>query len=107
MKEIVMKSFDVRQDKKTGLYYVAGGILPPSLIEVGQSWISSSGSIVTVKSIDYSDPTDPLIGYEWNSNQGIASHKKFAFAFQCRYCLVVDKDNLPENLKDIVDIHSD
>jgi hypothetical protein len=62
-------------------------------IQVGSRWIGSSGGIVTVEGFNSYGSTDPWIEvvYSWQLNGEKFTHEKDAFAFQCRYCLIVEE----------------
>lgn len=71
------------------IYFLTHCTLPIDMIKVGSRWISSSNSIVTVVSIDNSE----WVKYEWMGSDGtVKQHEKESFAFQCRYSLIVEKN---------------
>jgi hypothetical protein len=61
-------------------------------IQVGSRWIGSSGGIVTIEGFNTYGSTDPWIEvvYSWEKDGEKFTHEKDAFAFQCRYCLIVE-----------------
>jgi hypothetical protein len=66
---------------ENGKTIVRGHFISVREIVVGSEWMGSGGSIVTVDAVagewvTYSSTTQP-------------SHKKLAFAFQCRYNLII------------------
>lgn len=67
---------------------------------VGTNWISSSNSVVTISKIEEPTPGWQEIFYEWPPTEHSRGfHNKERFAFQCRYCLLVD-DKCPQFVKD-------
>lgn len=99
-----MKRLDVRYCEKSKLYFIGGGILPISCLEVGQTWVGSSGSTVKIDSIENNSDNDPWVTYSWQSNGETYHHTKNNWGFQSRYCLVVDEvDMQNEKLNQIVD----
>ena len=57
-------------------------------IKIGSRWQGSGGSIVEVTSVDGLG----WVEYKWNDSLGeVKVHEKESFAFQCRYCLIVDE----------------
>ena len=65
-------------------------------IQVGSRWARADGSkgYVTVEGLNTygSNPTDPWIEvvYSWEKDGEKFTHEKDVFAFQCRYCLIVE-----------------
>ena len=79
----------IENDRRTGHDILCGGILPVEELKVGQLWVGTSGTQVTITGID-----GDWITYEWSENGQTKTHEKESFAFQCRYCLVVsDSDS--------------
>ena len=70
-------------------------ILHRTHLKVGQKWAPASGGnyTVTIQRID-----DEWITYAWYETDGYKSHVKDWFSFQCRYCLVLDKPEIPEHI---------
>jgi hypothetical protein len=64
----------------------------PHEIQVGSRWIGSSGSIVVVEGINQYGSTDPWyeVMYSWEENGVKKTWQKETFAFQCRYCLIIE-----------------
>jgi hypothetical protein len=62
----------------------------PHEIQVGSRWARADGSkgYVTVESF-IPDPWYEIV-YSWELNGEKYTHKKDAFSFQCRYCLIVE-----------------
>lgn len=78
----------MRIEKHYGRSIVCGHIFKASSINPGQYWQSSSGSIVLVTQV-----SDGWVSYM--QHDGVP-HAKEAFAFQCRYCLVInDESEIP------------
>ena len=70
------------------------GILNVSDICPGQKWIDSGGNIVTICKVEeILMGNDYMVTYTWMNGETQVYHEKLAFAFQCRYCLVVPKLN--------------
>lgn len=67
-------------------------------LKVGQKWIGGSGNVVTIEDIKVypskheNDKPFYDIYYSWYENGVKKTHDKDHFAFQCRYCLIVDED---------------
>lgn len=63
-------------------------------IQRGSRWARADGSkgYVTVEGFNTYGSIDPWIGvvYSWELNGEKFTHEKDAFAFQCRYCLIVE-----------------
>lgn len=78
--------------RKQGNYKIAcGGIFYPSAISVGQYWVGSSGGVVKVI-----QATDTAVTYAWLDSLGkLVTHEKAPFAFQCRYCLILNPSLCP------------
>lgn len=77
---------DKRIEQHHGRTIVCGYIFPLNEIKPGQEWQGSSGSVVTIESVD----ADGWVTYWWTERGERKSHTKEAFAFQCRYCLVLN-----------------
>ena len=75
----------MRVEKHNGKNIVCGHIFPASEIKINQLWQGSSGATVTI-----SDIKDDWIKYVWLENGKYMEHEKTSFAFQSRYCLVID-----------------
>jgi hypothetical protein len=90
----------LRVEEQHGETIACGGIFPANEIQRGQRWQGSGNHVVTVTQVrpiksDEGDIIDYEVCYQWRDSSGDKSHRKLAFAFQCRYCLI-----LP-NTKDI------
>jgi hypothetical protein len=57
-------------------------IFPPDLIKIGSRWMNSGGGIVTITSVN-----KDIISYKQCDG---SINNKDSFAFQCRYCKIVD-----------------
>ena len=78
-----------------GRHLLCGGVIPAELVKPGQRWASADGSNreVTVRSSD-----GDWVTYLWSEKNEERIHTKLNFAFQCRYCLVLDTPELPKEL---------
>lgn len=85
----VMPPEGFRVEVVRGKKLLCGCILPQTCIVVGQEWAAADGSGHTVR-IAAND--GEWVKYEWAGDSVTASHEKLAFAFQCRYCLVLPPD---------------
>lgn len=74
-----------------GRHLLCGGILPADAVQPGQLWCSSSGNTVKVTRIG-----GDWVEYEWYEDGVRRTHEKLNFAFQCRYCLVLDEPIIPK-----------
>ena len=77
----------MRIEVVNGRKLVCGHIYPTNEIKPGQTWAAADGAnrTVTVTKVD-----NDWVEYEWQEKENTVSHEKLAFAFQCRYCLVVE-----------------
>ena len=75
----------MRFEKHNDNWQVCGYIFPNSEIKIGQRWRAVSGNIVTIEKNEDDD-----IYYSWMEKGEKKTHDKATFAFQCRYCLIVD-----------------
>jgi len=74
-----------RIEEQNGEMIACGGIFPADEIKAGQRWQGSSGHTVLVDKVDsYS------VHYSWDESGIKKTHKKSHFAFQCRYCLILN-----------------
>lgn len=85
----------MRVEEKHGRYLLCGYTLSNNQIKAGQVWAPADGSnrTVTVKS------GGEWVDYEWEEDGEKKLHTKMNFAFQCRYCLVLPTDEIPEWLR--------
>lgn len=70
-----------------GVRIVTQHIFPASELEVGSRWISSSGAVVTLVHVE---PHEEFPDVTYVTANG-ASHTKDSWAFQVRYCLILEK----------------
>jgi hypothetical protein len=77
----------MRVEVVNGRKLLCGQILKLDQLAVGQIWASASGADRTVK---ITDIDGDWVRYEWVQGGKPASNEKEAFAFQCRYCLVME-----------------
>jgi hypothetical protein len=79
----------MRVEVVNGRKLLCGQILKPEQLAVGQTWAAASGADHTVKiaGID-----DGWVRYEWVESGEPVSNEKESFAFQCRYCLVIENE---------------
>lgn len=75
---------------------LCGHILTRDKLAVGQVWASAAGANRTVTIVAIQND---WITYEWMELGEPVRHEKDWFAFQCRYCLVLDTPTIPEALK--------
>ena len=82
------------QKTKNGEVKIILGILNVNDICPGQKWIGSGGNIVTICKVEeILMGNDYMVTYTWMKGETQVYHEKLAFAFQCRYCLIVPKLN--------------
>lgn len=77
----------MRIEEHHGKKIVCGHIYPITEVNVGEVWQGSTGHTVIITKVDVDCDQ---IHYAWEESGGINVHKKESFAFQCRYCRVVD-----------------
>ena len=81
----------MRIEHHHGTNIVCGHIFPHTSIKVGQKWIGSSGSRVTVVKTE----ADWITYLQANG----VGHTKDPFSFQCRYCLDIgEATEVPDGL---------
>lgn len=80
----------MRVEQHHDRYVLCGAILPTEKIEVGQVWMNSSGGLVTVEDVDQFG----VVRYSWQGDM----NEKDSFSFQCRYSLVLNGPEIPEEL---------
>ncbi len=85
----------MRTEQVHGRWLLCGHILDTSQIKRAQVWAAADGSnrTVTVSAV-----RGDWVGYTWRENGRLKYHEKTAFAFQCRYCLVLDGPEIPKEL---------
>jgi len=77
-------------------HLLCGHILKRDQLKPRQLWASSSGADRTVM-VDHIH--GDWVGYSWIEDGEVKNHTKDWFAFQCRYCLVLPSNKIPEELK--------
>lgn len=82
----------MRTELVNGRRLLCGCILPVEKIHPGQQWAPASGGNYTVTVVE-------VVG-EWVTYEGERQprHAKDFFSFQCRYCLVLDGPDIPQEL---------
>lgn len=86
----------MRVELVNGRHLLCGrAILPTSRIKHGQTWAAADGSDHTVF---ISGVRDNWVCYTWREHDSPKYHEKEAFAFQCRYCLVLPTNEIPKEL---------
>lgn len=88
------RTYDWLRIEQQGSNHIAcGGIFPPREIKPGQRWQGSSGHVVTVDLIEPAQSFgEHWVTYSWEEKGARRTHDKTAFAFQCRYCLVLPEE---------------
>ncbi len=79
----------MRIEIHNGNKIVCGHIYDCSEIKSGQRWQSSGNSIVTIHKVNY-ETKEVLYWYMDNGKE--TYHTKDSFSFQCRYCLIIEKE---------------
>jgi hypothetical protein len=77
----------MRIEEHHGRNIVCGHIFPIEEVEKGQVWQSSSGGCVIITKVCLNQGQ---VHYAWEAAGGVNVHVKDSFAFQCRYCKIVD-----------------
>lgn len=85
----------LRVETVHGRHLLCGGLIDNKHIKHGQAWAPASGGNYTVT---ISGVRDEWVGYTWLENGVRKYHEKSAFAFQCRYCLVLETSEIPKEL---------
>lgn len=80
----------MRIETINGRHLLCGHIIKTDSIIPGQIWAPADGSDREVK---VEAVKDGWVSYSWKEGEQLVTHKKMAFAFQCRYCLVIDKED--------------
>lgn len=83
-----------RVETINGRHLLCGGVLPTSMVQRGQVWAPADGSDYEVVLINGGD----WVTYTYKYRVRMVATKQ-NFDFQCRYCLVLDKPEVPEELK--------
>lgn len=79
-----------------GRHLLCGGVIPGEMVKHGQTWAPADSGNYTVK---VAGVRGEWVGYTWEEGGKHQYHEKLNFAFQCRYCLVLDKPEVPEELR--------
>jgi hypothetical protein len=85
----------VRVELVHGRYLLCGGLISEEQVKPGQTWAAADGSDRTVK-VDFTQ--GDWVGYSWQEGSQSKHHQKLIFAFQCRYCLVLETPEIPKEL---------
>lgn len=85
----------MRTELVNNRWLLCGHFLADHQIKNGQVWAPADGSDRTVR---VSGDREGWVGYTWMENGVRKYHEKSSFAFQCRYCLVLDGPEIPEEL---------
>jgi hypothetical protein len=83
----------MRVERVAGRYLLCGGVIPAEDVQVGQTWAPAAGDNYTVTVVE----AGTRVTYEGEHQ---ARHTKDNFAFQCRYCLVLEGPELPGKYAD-------
>lgn len=75
----------MRIETVNGKRIVCAHIYPEHEIQPGSLWIGAGCTVVKVENVK-----DGLVTYSWTNKTGKHMHIKSVFAFQCRYCLIVE-----------------
>lgn len=78
-----------------GRHLLCGGVIPDHMVKTGQRWASADGSN---REVQVTSADTEWVGYTWSEGEKSIHHEKLNFAFQCRYCLVLDEPVVPEEL---------
>ena len=85
---------DYETENINGHTAVVRHFFKPHEIKVGSRWCRADGSkgFVVVEGINQYGSIDPWyeVVYSWELNGEKFTHEKETFAFQCRYCLIVE-----------------
>lgn len=76
-----------------GGFLLCGGIIPEDMVKPGQTWEAAGGHRVEVV-----DAQGGWVKYRWTEKGEVREHDKQNFAFQCRYCLVLNMRVFPDGL---------
>lgn len=84
----------MRVEEENGRYLLCGHIIKYDQIKPGQIWANAQGKgeVVVIR------VEDGWVKYEWEVEGHLRSHEKLAFAFQCRYFLVLESSEIPDEL---------
>lgn len=82
----------MRIERVHNRWLLCGVMLPYTMLQPGQTWAAADGSNHTVQ-IDRME--HDWVHYSWTADGQTQHHEKMSFAFQCRYCLVIDGPEWP------------
>lgn len=82
-----------RIEKQNEYNILCGYSIPFEMIKSGQHWISSCGAKVCIHDTEHNLGRLSKIEYEWIERGELVRHSKDKFNFQCRYCLILNKEN--------------
>ena len=83
----------MRVETVNGRYLLCGGVIPQEDVKPEQVWAPADGSnmTVTVREVE-----EGFVSYDIHEGDKIRKMVKDNFAFQCRYCLVLDTPEVPD-----------
>ena len=84
-----------RVETVNGRHLLCGGLLKTEDIKPGQRWAPASGGNYEAEILKIEDN---WVVYHYPDNTKPAQLVKDAFAFQCRYCLVLPTEQVPPHL---------
>ena len=92
MTSYATKPMDYETKIQNGHKFIVGHFFKPHEIQIGSRWIGSGGGVVTVEGLNTYGSTDPWVEvmYSWYQHDVKVTFEKDVFAFQCRYCLIVE-----------------
>lgn len=85
----------MRTEKINGRWLLCGCILPKDKIKPGQVWAQADG---TDRIVRIAGVRTGWVCYTWADGGPLQYSEKEAFAFQCRYCLVLESPEIPKEL---------
>lgn len=88
----------MRLEYHNDCWIVCGHIFPARAVVPGQWWMDSGGHRVQVVSCELDSSGGCYwVSYSWSDTTGVSVHEKELFAFQCRYCMILDL-HIPEHI---------
>ena len=85
----------MRTEQVHGRWLLCGHILRDDQVKPGQKWAPADGSNRSVRIVAVAHD---WVTYTWDEYGEPKYHDKSIFAFQCRYCLVLDGPEIPKEL---------
>lgn len=79
-----------------GRHLLCGHILANDQVRAGQKWAAADGSNRSVRIVAVAHD---WVTYTWDEYGEPKYHDKSIFAFQCRYCLVLDGPEIPKEFQ--------